>query len=1172
MQESPEWNSDFNASKLFSSDTLQEKENDEVFHENSVTYQSFLSPKFRVVDEIASDRAVANTEIQTSPQKQSKKKTKKATQSKSRTKVSPKKINERPTVAPIIEQVPNIDSSPQLQQKLQENIALSSVQHEALPRATVEINGQQNKKNSDLDAEFSLQSNDTNKEDEGEKDNLESKLTDAIPANLDRILEPDTTTSTQLAPTGEISDRQLTSPDDTPSNVKQNVEAPQFVGNRIPSSPANDSFSSLENIPQSASLASAPRAENISAQAAQSVPPAVPTLLNSDLEITPVQTKTTIPSAPLPELQHSEPTVPDSTPVAQKAIYPGIAQQSVEAPLIVSDRNFTTPEDIPARQIVQPNSLHPSGETDSLASPTPIHSEQISTVIPNSLPIEPTTIAPLEAEVSIPQVEESSDLYSGENTPHFQLVERENAQELQQPDEQKISSALDNTGTANLTTEQLPQNFPKIPLQPSLNKERTEVSTPLKTQNLEELPALQVGQDRISDRELTLDPARSTQEVSDPDTETGVEAPLVVRDRHFLTPENLSNEISSDRVQKEPEQKELEQKELEQQEPEWKTEFETSEISSDSVQQKSEQQEPEWKTEFETAELFLSEVPESESHEASDRNSIRSKDLFSYSVDALEEPTQQSDLVNPTSQTSSSKNKTREDTKKTTQFKSTTSNTTAHKTVSNLTQQVPIIDSTTQARSQLPANGDFSPAQPEELLEATTEVEESRQQDNLQSDLDLASAVEPSDINKGDEAEKDALESQIADIIPASPDRILEFEPTTPVQLAPTNEISGRELTVIDNTPTSGKVAIPNNIEPSVEVENTSPGMVEQSVDPIATQQSPTDISSAAGDRNLSISHPAAPATSFEDTTSARSDISAESESVFLFEQVPPQGLAIGGEVPAATNLSRKPIAPSDTVPAMLTPGEFVVNATDAQKHLDLLQHINQGNSVENLPKSTTKVESSDAPVNPSLTPKHLVQRQTHTSLPGVVKTLVSPTLQSATEAQPASALNPLQSDRWETPQNSPYLPKTHYTATELIFRKPNNYNSSAPTTAIPDRWSSVEDLLLSNVATDNSYASTSKKIHHQDSATVSTPETSRQMTVKSFVQPKGFDKGGEVSADSFTPAAAVTHTIEMPAASATKANPNVLEMLAREIYQRLRQRLELERERHGFYSGRLPW
>jgi hypothetical protein len=32
------------------------------------------------------------------------------------------------------------------------------------------------------------------------------------------------------------------------------------------------------------------------------------------------------------------------------------------------------------------------------------------------------------------------------------------------------------------------------------------------------------------------------------------------------------------------------------------------------------------------------------------------------------------------------------------------------------------------------------------------------------------------------------------------------------------------------------------------------------------------------------------------------------------------------------------------------------------------------------------------------------------------------------------------------------------------------------------------------------------------------------------------------------------------------------LEALAREIYNRLRQRIEIERERHGGHSGRLPW
>lgn len=38
------------------------------------------------------------------------------------------------------------------------------------------------------------------------------------------------------------------------------------------------------------------------------------------------------------------------------------------------------------------------------------------------------------------------------------------------------------------------------------------------------------------------------------------------------------------------------------------------------------------------------------------------------------------------------------------------------------------------------------------------------------------------------------------------------------------------------------------------------------------------------------------------------------------------------------------------------------------------------------------------------------------------------------------------------------------------------------------------------------------------------------------------------------------------------KIQPNDLEMLVRKIYQCLRQQLELERERHSFYSGRLPW
>ena len=74
------------------------------------------------------------------------------------------------------------------------------------------------------------------------------------------------------------------------------------------------------------------------------------------------------------------------------------------------------------------------------------------------------------------------------------------------------------------------------------------------------------------------------------------------------------------------------------------------------------------------------------------------------------------------------------------------------------------------------------------------------------------------------------------------------------------------------------------------------------------------------------------------------------------------RGYAFGGKVlPPISNSGSKPVAPSDTVPAMLTPGEFVVNAKDAQKNLPLLQLLNEGKSVEEVvgAEERTKVSQS---------------------------------------------------------------------------------------------------------------------------------------------------------------------------------------------------------------------
>jgi hypothetical protein len=48
-------------------------------------------------------------------------------------------------------------------------------------------------------------------------------------------------------------------------------------------------------------------------------------------------------------------------------------------------------------------------------------------------------------------------------------------------------------------------------------------------------------------------------------------------------------------------------------------------------------------------------------------------------------------------------------------------------------------------------------------------------------------------------------------------------------------------------------------------------------------------------------------------------------------------------EVPDRFYMSSGGSVGTDTVPAMLTPGEFVVNKDAAAKHYSLLSHINKG-------------------------------------------------------------------------------------------------------------------------------------------------------------------------------------------------------------------------------------
>ena len=127
--------------------------------------------------------------------------------------------------------------------------------------------------------------------------------------------------------------------------------------------------------------------------------------------------------------------------------------------------------------------------------------------------------------------------------------------------------------------------------------------------------------------------------------------------------------------------------------------------------------------------------------------------------------------------------------------------------------------------------------------------------------------------------------------------------------------------------------------------------------------------------------------------------------------------------------------------------------------------------------------------------------------------------------------------------------------------------------TDTPDRWGSIEDLMNGVSNNLDRFSIDHSSQQHSETQSQSLPRISPQYTSPI----RGFADGGEVTpSDISRTIAPITYTIESPISNpqqqAENNDPAELEILAREIYHRLRQRLEIERERHGSYSGNLPW
>ncbi|MEA5626807.1 hypothetical protein, partial [Nostoc sp. UHCC 0251] len=311
-----------------------------------------------------------------------------------------------------------------------------------------------------------------------------------------------------------------------------------------------------------------------------------------------------------------------------------------------------------------------------------------------------------------------------------------------------------------------------------------------------------------------------------------------------------------------------------------------------------------------------------------------------------------------------------------------------------------------------------------------------------------------------------------------------------------------------------------------------------------------------------------------------------EVEQNTTIENLPaPKGYATGGHVTDSHVENRKHIAPSDTVPAMLTPGEFVINTRDAQKNLPLLHHINTGGIPQDIilpslqiPNSTEPKEKT-SPETPTKvdsfpdTSSQLKSNETHS--PQISNSLIPSSLgldigKHKLSMLNSPQLNPLQKETIDTGEASP-----QYSSPPLIFRKANSTtNTSSEWSNTPSQWSSVEDLLNANNDESTSFNfnhGKSNSQRHEFSRVSESPQT----FTKHLPPPRGFADGGEVAPpDISTKIEPITETIESASSPSEEDKDDTanLEALAREIYNRLRQRIEIERERHGGYSGRLPW
>ena len=290
----------------------------------------------------------------------------------------------------------------------------------------------------------------------------------------------------------------------------------------------------------------------------------------------------------------------------------------------------------------------------------------------------------------------------------------------------------------------------------------------------------------------------------------------------------------------------------------------------------------------------------------------------------------------------------------------------------------------------------------------------------------------------------------------------------------------------------------------------------------------------------------------------------------------PVQGYATGGYVKESDRVNPESIAASDTVAAMLTPGEFVINAKDAQKNLDLITHINRGGEPDkSIASNQHIIESPVERKTSTVNLQTFIQPKSH-------EPLISNSLQSEVNLHQISFLNNPQLNTFENSPSRNNLAATNYASPALIFRKPQSSNraSDRGLDRTPDEWGNIEELMNggnneSDIFNFNDFNPALSSPPNNDVDKYHSAPASPNIALKHLSSARGFADGGEVTpADVSIQTEPIAVTIEAPSSNNRTRNNDTaeLEILAREIYHRLRQRLEIERERHGSYSGNLSW